>query len=73
MTEVLKNLLAAARLPASEAETAAYVTAYEAHRAAVDALYAVPAARYADPALRFRAAGRIEDWASSPAPAPRAR
>ncbi|GAA4658131.1 MULTISPECIES: hypothetical protein [Amycolatopsis] len=70
MTEVLKNLLAAAQLPASEAETAAYVSAYEMHRAAVDALYAVPAARYVDPALRFRAAGRIEDWAT-PAPAPR--
>lgn len=44
MSEVLKNLLAAAQLPGSEAETAAYETTYVAQRAAVDALYEVSAA-----------------------------
>jgi hypothetical protein len=66
MSEVLKNLLAAAQLPASEAETAAYETAYVAQRAAVDALYEVSAARYVDPALRFRAGARIAQWATPP-------
>ncbi|HVV09866.1 hypothetical protein [Amycolatopsis sp.] len=60
---MMKTLLAAAKLPASEAEVAALAAGYEAQRAAVDALYDVPAARYVDPALRFRAAARIEDWA----------
>jgi hypothetical protein len=63
MNEVTKTLLAAAQLPASEAESTAYAAGYETQRAAVDALYDVPAARYVDPALRFRAAARIEDWA----------
>jgi hypothetical protein len=61
--EVVKTLLAAAKLPASEAEIEAYAAGYAAQRAAVDALYEVPEARYVDPALRFRAAARIEDWA----------
>lgn len=72
MSEVLKNLLAASRLPASEEETTAYEAAYEMHRSAVDALYDVPAARYVDPALRFRAAARIEDWATPRAVPPAA-
>ncbi|WP_236794309.1 hypothetical protein [Amycolatopsis sp. GM8] len=67
MTEVVKTLLAAAQLPASEAEIAAYVKGYESQRAAVDALYDVEAARYVDPALRFRAGARIIPWASAPA------
>ena len=66
MSDLLRNLLAAARLPASEPETAAYQTAYAAQRAAADALYEVPAARYAEPALRFRAGARISQWASNP-------
>ncbi|GAB2990254.1 hypothetical protein LWP59_07345 [Amycolatopsis acidiphila] len=70
MTDVLKNLLAAAGLPASDSETAAYLAGYEAQRIAVDALYEVPAARYADPALRFRAGARITDWATPPAASP---
>lgn len=70
--QTLHHLLAAARLPATEAELAAYLRTYEANRAAVDALYAVPAARYVDPALRFRAGARITDWAAPSAqPAPR--
>jgi hypothetical protein len=62
MIEVMKILLAAAKLPASDAETASYAAGYAAQRAAVDALYEVPAARYVDPALRFRASARIDDW-----------
>jgi hypothetical protein len=56
-------LLAAAGLPASDTEIAALAANYPAHRAGVDALYAPPAVRYADPALRFRAQARITDWA----------
>ncbi|MFF3571040.1 hypothetical protein [Nocardia jiangxiensis] len=64
MNEVMKILLDAAQLPASEDEIAAYAAGFADQRAAVDALYAVPEARYAAPALHFRAASRIADWAS---------
>ncbi|WP_216895276.1 hypothetical protein [Nocardia alni] len=63
MNDVMKTLLDLASLPASDAETAAYASGFAIQRAAVDALYAVPEARYADPALRFQARGRITDWA----------
>ncbi|PXX57624.1 hypothetical protein DFR70_11752 [Nocardia tenerifensis] len=55
-------LLAAAGLPASAAEIAGLAMTYPAYRAAVDALYAVPAARYADPATRFHAVARLAEW-----------
>ena len=61
--ERVRTLLAAAQLPASEAEIARLAAGYPAYRAAADALYAVPEARYADPALRFKAEARIVDWA----------
>jgi hypothetical protein len=61
-TAFTRALLAAALLPATEPELAALAAGYPLQRAAIDALYAVPAARYVDPALRFRAQGRIEDW-----------
>lgn len=60
---VLRTMLAAAGLTASDDELAAYAAAYPDTQAGVEALYAVPAARYVDPALRFRAAARIENWA----------
>ncbi|OXM66649.1 MULTISPECIES: hypothetical protein [Amycolatopsis] len=60
---MVRGLLAAAGLTATEAELAAYVPAYTGQRASLDALYDVPEARYADPALRFRAGARTEDWA----------
>jgi hypothetical protein len=60
---VLRTLLDAAGLPATEAEIVSYAEGYPAQRAAVDALYAVPEARYVDPALRFRAGATIENWA----------
>ncbi|BBB01860.1 hypothetical protein RVR_9469 [Actinacidiphila reveromycinica] len=56
-------LLAAASLPADPGELALLTALYPQRRADVDALYAVPAARYADPALRFTAGATIEDWA----------
>jgi hypothetical protein len=59
----IRALLSAAGLTANENEIAAFTAGYPAHRAALDALYDVPAARYVDPALRFRAQARIEDWA----------
>ncbi|WP_024802587.1 hypothetical protein [Nocardia sp. BMG51109] len=63
MNDVVKTLLDLASLPASETEIAAYASGFAIQRAEVDALYAVPEARYVDPALRFRAEGRITDWA----------
>ncbi|MEV4804634.1 hypothetical protein AB0K18_31950 [Nonomuraea sp. NPDC049421] len=46
----------------------AMAAGYDLQRAGVDALYAalyaVREARYADPALRFRADARIVDWSS---------
>ncbi|WP_020498695.1 hypothetical protein [Sciscionella marina] len=63
-TDVIKTLLAAARLTASDPELDAYATRYTPQRLSVDALYTVPEARYADPALRFRAHARTQDWTS---------
>jgi hypothetical protein len=59
-------MLAAAGLSPSPEEVTAIAAAYPALREAVDALYQVPEARYADPALRFRAADTARsDWAST--------
>jgi hypothetical protein len=61
----VRVLLAASGLSPSAEETAMISAEYPALRAAVDALYIVPEARYADPALRFRAADTTRaDWAS---------
>jgi hypothetical protein len=49
-------MLAAAWLSPGPDEAAMMCAAYPAFRAAIDALYDVAAARYSDPALRFRAA-----------------
>ncbi|NKQ54752.1 hypothetical protein HFP15_17860 [Amycolatopsis sp. K13G38] len=64
MNEIMKMLLSEAKLPASDAEIGSYTAAYAVQRASVDALYEVAEARYVDPALRFRATARIQDWAS---------
>ena len=59
-----RMLLAASGLSPATEEAAMMCALYPAFRAAVDALYDVPAARYADPALRFRAADTERtDWA----------
>lgn len=61
----VRGMLAEAGLPPSEPEIAALCGGYPGLRARVDALYAVAEARYADPALRFRAADTTRaDWAS---------
>jgi hypothetical protein len=58
------TLLAASGLSPAPDEAAMMCAAYPAFRSAIDALYDVAAARYADPALRFRAADTERaDWA----------
>jgi hypothetical protein len=61
----VREMLTAAGLSPSQDEIAATCAVYPAFRASVDALYDVAEARYADPALRFRAADTVRvDWAS---------
>jgi hypothetical protein len=59
----VRSLLAAANLAPSEEEIAGLVDGYEDYRAGIEALYAVPEARYAAPALIFNAAPVFADWA----------
>lgn len=59
----IRAAFAAAGLPASDTEITFLATGHARFRAAVEALYAVPQARYVDPALRFRAEARVVDWA----------
>jgi citrate lyase beta subunit len=59
----VRSLLAAAKLAPSEEEIAALVVGYEDYRTGIEALYAVPEARYASPALIFNAAPVFADWA----------
>jgi hypothetical protein len=54
--------LARGGLPVSRHEIAKLVAGYHAQNIGVEMLYAVPGARYADPALRFHAGARIVDW-----------
>jgi hypothetical protein len=61
----VRALLAEARLPASEAEIRTLAMTHRAQREAVHDLYTAQAARYVDPALRFRAHARIIDWWST--------
>ncbi|GAA3566794.1 hypothetical protein GCM10022419_054340 [Nonomuraea rosea] len=61
-SEIVGHLLTAAGLTVPEDELALLAAGYGFQRAGVDALYAVPEAQYADPALRFRADARIADW-----------
>jgi hypothetical protein len=58
----VRELLAAARIPASEIEVAAAAAALPGVQSGVEALYAIPTARYADPALRFRAEVEDVSW-----------
>ncbi|MCW2916189.1 MAG: hypothetical protein JWN52_4257 [Actinomycetia bacterium] len=55
-------LLARAGLPAGEPQIAMLAAGYDLQNTGIAMLYAVPEARYADPALRFRADARIVDW-----------
>ncbi|MER5268923.1 amidase [Actinosynnema sp. NPDC002837] len=58
----VRVLFSGATLAPAEGELQAFALGYPDVRTAVAALYAVPEARYADPALRFVAGGRIVDW-----------
>lgn len=59
-----RAMLAAFGLSPGPDEAAMLCATFPAFRAAMDTLYDVPAARYADPALRFRAADTGHaDWA----------
>jgi hypothetical protein len=63
--EHVTGLLFAAGLVMNERELAGQVRAYAGLRAAVDALYDVPAVRYADPVLIFPAfSGTAHEWAA---------
>jgi hypothetical protein len=57
-------MMSRAALPLSASELAELAASYPLQQAGVEALYAVPEARYADPALRFRADARMADWAA---------
>jgi hypothetical protein len=59
----VRSLLAAANLAPSEEEIVGLVDGYEDYRLGIEALYAVPEARYASPALIFNAAPVFADWA----------
>jgi hypothetical protein len=64
LTTEARTLLAASGLSPAPDEAAKMCAIYPAFRAAIDALYLVAAARYVDPALRFRAADTGHaDWA----------
>jgi hypothetical protein len=59
-----RAMLAASGLSPAPDEAATMCAVYPAFRTAIDALYDVAAARYADPALRFRAVDTERaDWA----------
>lgn len=62
MSEELQSFLSVARLPASPDEVAAYATVFATIRSWTDALYDLPETKYVDPALRFSATARIDDW-----------
>ena len=66
LSATVATLLGAAGIPASSGEISEAVGAYPMLRAGVESLYALPEARYADPALRFRAeaVGQETDWAA---------
>lgn len=59
----VRALLAASGLRPDADEVAMISAGYPTFRAAVDALYDVATARYADPALRFQAEAARADWA----------
>ncbi|TAM66420.1 hypothetical protein [Mycobacterium sp.] len=60
----VRALLTSSGLSPGPDEVAVLCSGYPAFRALIDALYSVAAARYAEPALRFRAADTTHtDWA----------
>lgn len=61
-TGALDAMLAAAGLSPSPAERTALGEMYAMFKSGVDALYAVPEARYEAPALVFQAAPKLAEW-----------
>ncbi|HEY4277848.1 MAG TPA: hypothetical protein VGM91_06495 [Conexibacter sp.] len=59
---LLDAMMTAAGLAPSESERAALITMYEQFRPGVEALYALPEARYESPALVFQAAPPLAVW-----------
>ncbi len=62
MEATARTLLAIAGLHPSEQEVADLVAGYPMHRAGVEALWAMPEARYAAPALIFDPTPEFADW-----------
>jgi hypothetical protein len=61
-TAAMDAMLAAAGLQPSDDEKAALGQLYATFKPGVDALYALPAARYEAPALVFQAAPKLDAW-----------
>jgi hypothetical protein len=59
----VQAFLAAAGLPADPDEVTFLVGQYQIHKAAIESLYAIPAARYEAPALIFDPTPTFADWA----------
>ncbi|MEW2359653.1 hypothetical protein [Spirillospora sp. NPDC029432] len=64
-----RRLMARSGLTPTDTELTAFAAALDMQRAGIDLLYAVPEARYADPALRFQAGARVTPW-TDPDPDP---
>jgi hypothetical protein len=60
--ETVRALVDAAALRPDAEEMAELVRVYPVFRAGLDALYAVPEARYESPSLVFGAAGPLVEW-----------
>lgn len=58
----VRTFLATAGLSPSEEEIAALVEVYPRHKAGIESLYAIPAARYESPALIFNPTPVFADW-----------
>lgn len=58
----VRALLAAAGIPADDAEVAGLVAGYPGLRAMIESLYALPAARHAPSALHFTPSAAADRW-----------
>jgi hypothetical protein len=59
---MVRRLMAGSGLRPSDDELESFATSYVMLRAGIESLYAIPEARYEDPALVFRADPSFEDW-----------
>jgi len=58
----VRCLLAEAGLAPSDAEVASLTRLYARHKAGIESMYAIPAARYESPALIFNPTPVFADW-----------